>query len=130
MKTLNEIQTEIDQLIKQIETLNSSKKEIFQSEVNRLLEKHKGKVGSVTIGLNNHEFNDGNATYFSLYVEDLALNFTDELGNEYKYGSYPKKEIPELELIRDEFVKFFGLFDDDFYESIYSGKYDKIVFKL
>jgi len=130
MKTLNEIQTEIDQLNKQIETLNSSKKEIFQSEVNRLLEKHKGKVGSVTIGMNNHEFNDGNATYFSLYVEDLALNFTDELGNEYNYDSYPKKKIPELELIRDEFVKFFGLFDDDFYESIYSGKYDEIVFKL
>lgn len=85
-------------------------------------------VKSLRIGLNNHEFNDGDATHFSLYYEDMDVHFTDDV----ILGGYENEGEPTdaHKAAHKKFVKFFGEFDvDGFYETLYGDAYESIYFK-
>jgi chromosomal replication initiation ATPase DnaA len=130
MKNITQIKTEIIELNKQISALKSSLKDLFTKSLNDLLTENKGKVDKIKIGVNNHEFNDGDDTYFSIYYDDLTLYYSDELGNEYEVDGYEKSKNVEASKLREAFVELFESFDvEDFYETVYGNEYEEIVIK-
>ena len=117
----------IDEILKSVEaaqkTIKDNKKnleEIYKIQIQNILKPYEN-ICAIRIRLNNHEFNDGEATYFSLYYDDVILEFND--GSEYK--GYPKVE--ENEKIRQEIRKFFAQFDiEHFYEDMYGDDYESV----
>lgn len=97
---------------------------VFESGLEELFKKY-SNVERIVISINNHEFNDGEATYFGLHYEDLTIILKD--GTEVpSFG-----ENTENEKIRKEFAMFFEEFDvEDFYEKLYSESYDCIEFSF
>lgn len=127
MRNINTIKSEINQLRLQIQNLRKKAEVDFKLDLNDLLDKHAGKFDRLDIGINNHEFNDGDATYFSVHYEDMSLVYSDELGNESEQSSYGDTDNAEMEAIREEFVELFKVYDiDDLYENLYGGEYGSL----
>lgn len=125
MRDTTTIKTEIATHQAQIEALKNGMKTTFKLDLQDLLEKHRGKFDSIQLSVNNHEFNDGDQTYFSVHYEDMTLVYSDELGNEYEQTSYGDVDKPEMETIREEFISLFKTYDvDGFYESLYGDTYE------
>ena len=128
MRDINTIRQELSQLNLQIQNLRERTKVNFKSDLKDLLEEYKGKFDRLDISLNNHEFNDGDATYFGLHYEDMTLVYSDELGNEIEQSSYGDKDNPDMESIRMKFVELFKAYDiADLYESLYGDDYESIT---
>lgn len=128
MRDINTIKTELAQLNLQIQNLTERTKVNFKSDLKDLLEEYKGKFDRLDIGLNNHEFNDGDATSFGLHYEDMTLVYSDELGNESEQSSYGDKDNPDMEAIRMKFVELFKAYDlGDLYESLYGDEYESVT---
>lgn len=86
---------------------------------------------NIKIHINNHEFNDGDPTYFSLYYTDLIIIMEDTLGNETEFEKYNIEDKKELQILRKEFVDFFQQFDfDNFYEILFEKFDENIYFSL
>lgn len=125
MRDINTIKSELAQLNLQIHNLRERTEVNFKSDLKDLLEMYKGKFDRLEIGVNNHEFNDGDATYFSLHYEDMTLVYSDELGNESEQSPYGEKDNPDMEAIRVKFVELFRAYDiDGLYESLYESEYE------
>lgn len=121
---LKEIKSEIDALRKQIEAHNKTLQSLFKENLIGLLTKHSVVVECVYMGINNHEFSDGDATHFSLYYQDLNLYGPN--GEEYgNYGNETNRDIVK------EFVKFFESFDvDKFYETFMGDFEESVTFRI
>lgn len=115
-------------LQKEILEKKKSLRPLFEDGLLALFQKHP-VVKSLEVSINNHEFNDGDATYFGFHYEDMTVNFSDGVvisPHDENVGS-PSKEH---EAARDEFVKFFEEFDvDGFYETLYGDAYESLTFK-
>jgi hypothetical protein len=129
MKNIETIKLEIDNLNKQIFDLKSKIKNSFHDDLKSLVLENKDKFDRIEITVNNHEFNDGDATRFSLYYDDMVLVYLDEQGEEVEQrGKYGDINSPEMEVIRQKFVELFSVYDvDDIYESIYGDEYGRIT---
>lgn len=121
---LKDIKSEINTLREQIEAHNKTLQSLFKENLIELLAKHSVLVESVYMGMNNHEFSDGDVTHFGLYYQDLNLYGPN--GEEYgNYGNETNKDIVK------EFVKFFESFDiDNFYETFMGDFYESVTFKI
>lgn len=128
MKNIETIKLEIDNLNKQIVDLKSKIKDSFRADLKDLVLENKDKFDRIEITVNNHEFNDGDATRFSLYYDDMTLVYSDENGDEIEQRPYGDTNSPEIETIRLKFVELFGAYDvDDIYESIYGDEYGTVT---
>lgn len=117
----------LKQLQQEIAEKKKSLRPMFETGLAELFQKHP-LVKRLEISVNNHEFNDGEATYFGLYHDDMTVYFSDGI----KLGSYNEEEgaTKQHVAVRDEFVKFFGEFDvDGFYETIYGDAYESLTFE-
>lgn len=112
-------------LQKEIVKKKKSLRPLFETGLAELFMKHP-LVKSLEVSVNNHEFNDGEPTYFGLHYENLTVHFSDGV----ELSSYDDRELPQHEAARDEFVKFFGEFDvDGFYETLYGDAYESLTFE-
>ena len=131
MSTLKDIKEKISIAHKAIAAAQEELVNVFKLELADLIKEYKeidgNKFESIYIGINNHEFNDGDKTYFGLRYDDLTLNYSD-LMIETSYGD--EKEAKN-EKIREKFVKFFGEFEvGDFYESLLGDVNGSVSFRL
>lgn len=113
-------------LQRQIEEQKKNLKPLLEAGLAELFEKHP-TVKTLEVGVNNHEFNDGEPTYFSLRYNDMTVHFYDGI----ELSSYDARELPQHEAARDEFVKFFDEFDvDGFYEEVFGDAYESLTFEV
>lgn len=123
MRDTTTIKAEIANHQNQIEALKTT----FKLDLHDLIEKHKDKISGIRVGVNNHEFNDGDQTYFGLHYEDMTLVYSDSEGVEREQTSYGDSDNPEMETIREEFISLFTAYDvDGFYESLYGDAYEEV----
>lgn len=120
--TNQEIKQKVKQLETEIQALQEESARLFKSELAALMRAK--KVSKVKMGVNNHEFNDGDATYFSLYWEDLTITMNDGRERE-SHGD----ENKDLELVRKKFITLFSNFQSIF-EMEFGGAYEEVVFKV
>lgn len=118
---ITEITNQITSLQKEIADRKKQVGPLFQKGLKELFKKHP-TVSDITISINNHEFNDGDATYFSFYYDDLSVEY--KAGREYDAEATDKADSA----IQKEFVKFFKQFDvDSFYEDLYSDEHESVT---
>jgi hypothetical protein len=107
---MNKVINKVKQLQKDVDNAMKTLKESFNEELLKFMIEN--KIDSFSLGINNHEFNDGDRTYFSLYYEDLEI---DDLTNEQN----------------EKITNFFSLFDvDGFYENMFGDKYEAVTFSV
>lgn len=121
IQALKDLQNEIIERKKSLRPL-------FEGGLQELFTKHP-TVKNLSVRINNHAFNDGDPTHFSLYYKDgLSVNFSDGV----VISAYDGDEgdvTEQHEAIRKEFIKFFGEFDvDGFYETLYGDAYESLTF--
>jgi hypothetical protein len=134
MSNAKEIKGQIQTLVAQITEKEKELEKLFDVELKNLFEATTNSVEGYTINkvhiyINNHNFNDGEATYFSFAHEDLTLCATEiETGKEVEIEGYGSDKSPnELKKIRKQFLDFFANFDaGDFYENKYSDSFEGI----
>lgn len=115
-------------LQKEIVEKKKSLRPMFETGLAELFQKH-SLVKSLELNVNNHEFNDGDATHFSLYYEDMTVNFSDGVVIS-PYDEDVGSPSKEHGVTRDEFVNFFNEFAvDDFYETLYGDAYESLTFE-
>jgi hypothetical protein len=135
MNKITEIKNRIADLNTQITSAKKELTELFNIELPAfILSKVSAVEGytleSVYIYINNHEFNDGDATYFSFNYDDMTVTFTDSIGEEYEVESYAKVN-PELLKTRTDIIDFFSSFDaNDFYELRFGESYERVKVKV
>lgn len=117
-----EIKSKVKELESQIASLNKDLSDLFESELISLMKTR--DVIRVEMSINNHEFNDGDATSFDLYYHDLSISFKDGRERE-SYGD----ENKDLEPLRKELVNFFSEFQSIF-ESKFGGESESINFTV
>lgn len=124
-----ETKEKIKELQNQMNDIKKELKRAFYDGLKEIFEKNPAVV-SVRANVNNHEFNDGDQTYFSLCCDDLTATLKDgtEVDRFYEADS---KEYKEISIIIKNFVNFFEEFDvDDFYEKLFSDAYESILFSF
>lgn len=115
----------LKQLQQEIIEKKKSLRPLFEDGLLELFKKHP-TVKSLEVSINNHEFNDGEATYFGVHYEYMTVHFSDGI----ELSSYDERVLPQHEAARDEFVAAFSEFDvDGFYETLYGDAYESLTFK-
>jgi hypothetical protein len=117
--------TKINEFKKISQLVNEVKAEFFENLKQLFVDNP--KLALITIRVNNHEFNDGDTTSFSLYYEDLTVMDAD--GNEYQRLSYiPKDNKKENHPLIIAVYELFEEYDVmDLHERIYGNKHSRIV---
>jgi hypothetical protein len=115
IKKLEELNTQRYKIINQLEKeFNSTLKQVFVD--NPTLEK-------IDIYINNHEFNDGNATSFHIGWEDMTITVDgDEMQRE--WDSKTKKYVSNP--ILENLIDLFGQVQD-IHEDIYGDEYENLT---
>jgi hypothetical protein len=115
IKKLEELNTQRYKIINQLEKeFNSTLKQVFVD--NPTLEK-------IDIYINNHEFNDGNATSFHIGWEDMTITVDgDEMQRE--WDSKTKKYVSNP--ILENLIDLFGQVED-IHEDIYGDEYENLT---
>jgi hypothetical protein len=117
MDTKDKIKETATKLRTELKELKVKLKQKYEAGLKELFRLHPDVV-SIRISINNHEFNDGDATYFSLHYDDLTL----VLKNGEEVESYPKTKQVE------KFIDLFKSFDiENFYEDIYGEEYESVI---
>lgn len=119
---------EIKELQRQIEEKKKSLRPLFESGLQEIFAKYPD-VTKIEVRVNNHEFNDGEETFFRLYYDDLDVHFSNgsSIGG---WDGESGDDVPSNgEAIADEFSDFFGQFDvDDFFEEVFGDEDSSIEF--
>jgi hypothetical protein len=117
--------TKINEFKKISQLVNEVKDEFFENLKQLFVDNP--KLALITIRVNNHEFNDGDTTSFSLYYEDLTVMDAD--GNEYERLSYiPKDSKKENHPLTIAVYELFEEYDImDLHERIYGNEHSRIV---
>jgi len=115
IKKLEELNTQRYKIINQLEKeFNSTLKQVFVD--NPTLEK-------IDLYINNHEFNDGNATSFYIGWEDMTITVDgDEMQRE--WDSKTKKYVSNP--ILENLIDLFGQVQD-IHEDIYGDEYENLT---
>jgi hypothetical protein len=131
-----ELKTKINTAKKQIEQLRAELGTLFDETLAEMLKENEsitpGRVlKSIRLSVNNHEFNDGDATEFYLHYRDgvgISLIFDDDA--EVAECGEPKATEAESAFIY-KLSNLFGSFDiDDFFEFKFSNSYERLIFGL
>jgi len=115
IKKLEELNTQRYEIINQlVKEFNSTLKQVFVD--NPTLEK-------IDMYINNHEFNDGNATSFHIGWEDMTITVDgDEMQRE--WDSKTKKYVSNP--ILENLIDLFGQVQD-IHEDIYGDEYENLT---
>jgi hypothetical protein len=115
IKKLEELNTQRYKIINQlVKEFNSTLKQVFVD--NPTLEK-------IDMCINNHEFNDGNATSFYIGWEDMTITVDgDEMQRE--WDSKTKKYVSNP--ILENLIDLFGQVQD-IHEDIYGDEYENLT---
>ena len=124
MKTTN-----LDKLHEILKIKNAAEEETkveFGENLNQLFVDNP-TLRSFSMTVNNHEFNDGDPTRFSLYYESVTVTDTD--GNEVERDDYSCK--PDRNLSHPLVVAVYNLFEKydigDIYEELFGSDYDGLT---
>ena len=108
-----------------IQRIEESKKELeslFHSGVKELLQKY--DIQQISMSINNHDYNDGDSTYFALNYEWMKVTFK----NSDTYEGECRKNASNYPGIYKEIVDFFRIFDNNhFYEQIFGEKHERLT---
>jgi hypothetical protein len=109
---INELNTKRNQLMEQLAgEFKLGLKQIFEEHPN---------VKHIQMALNNHEFNDGDTTYFDVYYDDMEIFDTND-------------ELIDRDTDAAIYEKFITLFETanvgSFYEDVYGDEYGDLVIK-
>ncbi len=123
---IGDLQKSINEKIEQLHVL-------FETELAKFITEHTNMEGytlkNMYISINNHEFNDGSPTHFSVNYDDLTLYLWDKDNNEVEVESYGNNV--ELEQLRKDFVTFFSNFDiGNLYEKKFGDMYEGLYIRL
>jgi hypothetical protein len=125
----DEIKNKINELKKKIKEAKAELKDVFESTILDFMTKN--NILSFTFHVNNHEFNDGDATYFSIYFDGGSLTYKDENGETQEIEDFYDIKDKNLKTIVKDATSLFESFDiEDFYEDEYGGAYESITFKV
>lgn len=124
MNTLEQIKAETATFKAKLDLLLETGEKEFRGGLEALLRAHP-EVDHLSVPLNNHEFNDGDATYFSFTWEDLTMVLNDDEEIDGYDGTDEQKQL------RQVFVDFFETFDDDaLWERLFGDEYESVNFSL
>ena len=120
--------TQIDQLSqlnKRVEEQEALVVEEFQSNLRDIFVQFP-ELRSVSASLNNHEFNDGDATYFSVYYENMTIVVAkkDEQDEEIQRSDYGKDKNTDHPILK-ELYSLFSRYESVM-ETLYGNKYGEI----
>jgi len=104
IEKLQELNNQRDLLLKQM-------RNEFEGSIKQLFVENE-ELHSICIGLNNHEFNDGEATNFYINYDDLELR--DSEGDEYVNAE-----------LREQLVELFAA-TQDIHELMYGDEYGEL----
>ena len=115
LKKLEELNTQRRVLVKQLEQeFNSALKQVFVDNP---------KLEQISMYVNNHEFNDGNATSFYLGWEDMTISVDgEEIQREWDRKTNAYVENPLL----NNLIELFGQVQD-IHEDIYGDAYENLT---
>lgn len=108
---MSELIQKLRGLYQEITSTQVALKDEFRAELLKLFLENP-EVTDLRVSINNHAFNDGSPTHFSLYYEDLEIDSEDEA-------------------VREKFITFFAEYDvADFYETMFGDEYERIHFRI
>ena len=115
LKKLEELNTQRRVLVKQLEQeFNSSLKQVFVDNP---------KLEQISMYVNNHEFNDGDATSFYIGWEDMTISVDgEEIEREWDRNTNAYVEHPLL----NNLIELFGQVQD-IHEDIYGDAYENLT---
>lgn len=115
LKKLEELNTQRRVLVKQLEQeFNSSLKQVFVDNP---------KLEQISMYVNNHEFNDGDATSFYIGWEDMTISVDgEEIQREWDRNTKAYVEHPLL----NNLIELFGQVQD-IHEDIYGDAYENLT---
>lgn len=115
LKKLEELNTQRRVLVKQLEQeFNSALKQVFVDNP---------KLEQISMYVNNHEFNDGNATSFYIGWEDMTISVDgEEFQREWDRNTNAYVENPLLNTL----IELFGQVQD-VHEDIYGDAYESLT---
>lgn len=112
---MNEKYAELREMKRKIEDYKKLLAKDFWRAVDVIFNKYP-TLKSVSCGVNNHEWNDGDETYFGVYYEDgFDMKFKNKDENEEITGTINKDLIELFEAT------------SDVHETIFSGEYGEIT---
>jgi sulfur carrier protein ThiS len=112
--------TELKNLLKQVETSKQEAIVEFNQRVKQLFVDHPS-LSRIQIRVNNHEFNDGDRTYFEVdYTDSLVIMDSD--GNEYFYDD--KDVNPIVNAVWQLFSEYNA---DNMHELMYGDEYETLA---
>lgn len=119
----------INKLIEQQEIVTKLKVEAKNEFIENLkkLFVDNPNLKSFSIRINNHEFNDGDSTYFSLYYEDVEVTDTDN--NSFERNDWSSSEVDRNAsnpLVKAVFELFYDYDIADLHELIFGDHFDRI----
>ena len=115
LKKLEELNTQRRVLVKQLEQeFNSALKQVFVDNP---------KLEQISMYVNNHEFNDGNAISFYLGWEDMTISVDgEEFQREWDRNTNEYVENPLL----NNLIELFGQVQD-IHEAMYGDAYENLT---
>ena len=115
LKKLEELNTQRRDLVKQLEQeFNSALKQVFVDNP---------KLEQISMYVNNHEFNDGDATSFYIGWEDMTISVDgEEIQREWDRNTKAYVEHPLL----NNLIELFGQVQD-IHEDIYGDAYENLT---
>ena len=115
LKKLEEINTQYRVIIEQLEQeFNSALKQVFVDNP---------KLESISMYVNNHEFNDGDATTFYIGWEDMTIT-VDGVEMQREWDRTTKNYVPNPTL--ENVIELFGQVQD-IHEDIYGDAYENLT---
>jgi hypothetical protein len=119
MKTTNNI-TKINELLTQIEELRPKVIEEFNENLKDIFIRN-SNLESIRVSINNHEFNDGDPTEFSLIYDEFEVTYTDGVEETRNYSGKNNS------LLIEEIYTLFNSYDvDEVYESLYGDEFESL----
>ena len=113
---MNEKYKELRNMKSRIEAFKQELAKDFRTSIKELFVKYP-TLKEASCSINNHEFNDGEATYFSVYYED---------GFDIEYTEDSEENDRLTDVINKELVELFDA-TSDVHETLFEGEYGTIT---
>ena len=115
LKKLTDLENQRREVIHQItKEFNEALKQVFVDN---------SKLESINMSVNNHEFNDGDATSFNIGWEDMTIT-VDGVEVQRKWNSKTKEYVSNP--ILENLTELFGQVQD-IHENIYGDEYENLT---
>ena len=130
MKNIKEHKKRIEELQTKIEVVHSVAKEEFFSDLSEVMKKH--GVDAIRMPVNNHEFNDGDATDFYVCYDGLSFSYKGQEEDDEMIDPNESDMTAEQEKIWQSLSDIFEEYNslDGFFESFLSDSYESVDFSI